>query len=851
MHWISISVALAFGGVALVQGQGDVSSAPIPAADNPLAANLWDVAVLRIQRELKNEALSDAERQELMIRQVEALVHLGRSADALERLAAPGIDQHPEARYWQAQAIAGQGRFREAVELLADYAEETTRPWQAEAAITRANLSLSLGEREQAVASLDQFIKQFPKSPLLTEARLRKAAMLLDAGLAERAQQVFAANEALKLDSPFAQLVHARLLFAEGKLDQAKPIFTTLVQSPQGLTASQQQTAVLGLADTEHALGDSDAANGTLLGFVGEHPTASLLHAMFQRLIAWLPEQPSAAHPVMSRLQDWTAPSAQPSTGGVAIGNGAASAWPVATEFPELTAFALYARAIGLHRAGSASQLAEANRLLRRLQVEYPDHFLTQRSYLERAKWLMEEDPIAASTLLVLVQNHARSPQLQGEAAFLEAETLAKSGDENAEEMFDRAAELLEGKASELAEFNAAVTRLREGGESQLPPDLDSLDSLRADLSLERALMRSDPSGKRAALDRFLTQYPKHQRAQEARLALADAALTETPPDVSMATAQLDTLKEVTNFDDPDLVTRVALIRLRIADLQDDESEVQQLAKELIEKFPESSEAVDAEWILGRSLFLSGNYNEARLTMARLAEKTDSPPRAQAAWLIAARSAALGATTQSREEALALFDQAIAAKGTLQAAAMLEKARLMIDLNQLQPAASFLREWIEGLAQEDPLRLPAGLLLGEAIYAQGGSSPKALEEALAIYDGLLLQAESQPALMHRLQYWRGMTLELLPTADDPSRTREAEALEAYYSVLENAGTTPPDEWEWFERCGFRALALLERAERWKAAIAVARKMASFGGPGAEDAANYANQLQLKHMIWED
>jgi hypothetical protein len=68
-------------------------------------------------------------------------------------------------------------------------------------------------------------------------------------------------------------------------------------------------------------------------------------------------------------------------------------------------------------------------------------------------------------------------------------------------------------------------------------------------------------------------------------------------------------------------------------------------------------------------------------------------------------------------------------------------------------------------------------------------------------------------------------------------------------VLET--TTPPAEWEYFERCGFRALALLEKAERWPVAITVAKKIASFKGPRAEEAATRASQLQLKHMIWED
>jgi hypothetical protein len=44
---------------------------------------------------------------------------------------------------------------------------------------------------------------------------------------------------------------------------------------------------------------------------------------------------------------------------------------------------------------------------------------------------------------------------------------------------------------------------------------------------------------------------------------------------------------------------------------------------------------------------------------------------------------------------------------------------------------------------------------------------------------------------------------------------------------------------------------LEKAGRWPAAIACAKKIASFNGPRAEEATTRASQLQLKHMIWED
>ena len=45
--------------------------------------------------------------------------------------------------------------------------------------------------------------------------------------------------------------------------------------------------------------------------------------------------------------------------------------------------------------------------------------------------------------------------------------------------------------------------------------------------------------------------------------------------------------------------------------------------------------------------------------------------------------------------------------------------------------------------------------------------------------------------------------------------------------------------------------MLEREKRWSAAVKLARRIASFDGPRAEEATKRANSLAIKHMIWED
>jgi tetratricopeptide (TPR) repeat protein len=286
---------------------------------------------------------------------------------------------------------------------------------------------------------------------------------------------------------------------------------------------------------------------------------------------------------------------------------------------------------------------------------------------------------------------------------------------------------------------------------------------------------------------------------------------------------------------------RLAMARLRLADLAGDSDSAIDLSRKIIDQFPDTPTADDAAFILGRNLFQAEAYNESRMALEQVAATTALPARADVARLLAARSAALVPTTQSQQDALGIFRIVIDGGGPLAPVAVMEMARLMIDMNLLDDAAVLLRDWFDTLDPSDPMRLPAGLLLGEAIYAKGTAAPDSPREALAVYDALFSNTEPHSALFNRLQYLRGRTLEQVPD--------ERAAFSAYYSVLEATGT--PDEWHYFELCGFRALTLLEKSGRWPAAIACARRIASFNGPRAAEAAERASQLQLSHMIWDD
>jgi thioredoxin-like negative regulator of GroEL len=816
--------------------------------DEALAAGLWETASLHYSECLAAPGLTAEEKSRVAIRLAESWIREGRMEEALVLLGESFVSAEPEAVFWKGQALAGLGRFGAALDALQPLLENAAAPFQKETALTIANLHLALGKPDAALQTLD-LLTGSPEPEIANRARLHQVEILFDLGRFSQAREKMPATAAVvPRDRPQAFYLEAQLLLAESRPADAMVIFRNLLDQPQGQSLNRRHLAAVGLAGGLLALGDSAGAASFLLTFIQENPDSPQLAALFQRLRDAMPQTPAASDAILVKLAEWITPPEFPATGFIAVSDaGAVSAWPAADTGQELLAQAMFARAYGLQRLTSAEAADEVRLLLNRLRLEFPQHPLVSMALFQKARVAFAKgEHEQAFNMLEILRAVPSSGELRGEAAFLEAKNAYSHGDqEKAASLFEAAAAELHGRAAQAARFNAAILQLVKttGNDAVKDP------ALTADLLLERALSQQDPALKRDAIEEFLLLHPDHPREPEARLAAAEAAVALSVPDLSAARAQLDTLAAEPEKSAMLSAARIELVRLRIADLSGDPAAAIAAARSVLEGFPAEPAAAEAALVLGRNLFESSSYNEARMVLEKLAATDADPARAEVAWLLAARSAALVPTSQSQQEALILFDKVISLRRPLSSLAMLEKARLMIDMNRLPDAIAFLRQWYHSLPKTDPLHLPAGLLLGEAIYGQGGTNPASLTDALVVYDSLLESAQNQPGTLHRLQYLRGRTLEQIPDPKDPSRKREREAFTAYYSVLET--TTPPDEWHYFELCGFRALALLERAGRWPAAAACAKKIASFNGPRAEEAASRASQIQLKFQIWED
>jgi tetratricopeptide (TPR) repeat protein len=854
----------------MAHGQG--AQQQLENGEAALDSGVWEIAELHFRNLLADPSLALDKKPHVIVRLAETLIREGNAAEALELLGQSVVSQHPEVAFWKAQALTSQRRFNEAIQIFSTLLSNPDARHRTEAGFTQASLQLALDQPDAALTTLSNLTAECDPATL-TRIRLYQVEIFMDLGRlddARRAMPEIASTAAQ--DRPAAEFLEARLQLQQGHPAVAEAGFQTLVNRSltgrQGLPLVRHHLAVIGLADSIKAQGDGEAAARSLVDFIQEHPDSPLLEAMFSRILEWLPEKPTATDPILERIAQWIPestlrfpPLLRPAEAMVtppATDTTAVSAWPVSVESgeqKELLTYSLYTRAMGLHRLGTPMALAESRSLLNRMRVESPDHFLTSRALYNLARWRLEEGFVdVAFSILETLRETAKAPALKGQSAFLEARISYTNGDPaKATLLFEEAAKSLTGGDLRVAKLYRAISMFRTGithGTQLIQSDGNPPDKeLEADLALEQALSTTPAEAQRTALDGFLTKFRDHPRAAEARLAAAEAALAGQTPDVSFAGAQLDALTATPEKAAGLPAARLALARLRFADLSKDSAGSIAAAQVIMDAYPNQPEAAEAAFVLGRRQFQAGSYNAARLVLEKLAAADNDPVRVQAAWLLAARSAALGGTEASKKEALILFDKTIEGGGPVTGIAVLEKSRHLIDLARSNEAVDQLRDWLAKLPADDPLRLPSGLLLGEALSAQGESNPGSRLQALAVYDTLLDQAKSRPALLNRLQYLRGRTLELIPEEKDPTKRREKQAFQVYYSVLET--TTPPEEWEYFELCGFRALELLEKAGRWRPAINVATKIASFKGPRAEEAASRASEIQLKQMIYED
>ena len=841
------------------------------AGSKAMADHLYGVAVSKFRLALQTADIPSEAIPYLQLALVESLIRAGTepqgdnqfATEALQLLSEETISAQLSAPIWRAEALALLGRYQEADDALAEIPKTHTKHSQIQ--LTRARILLALGQTTDA---LEILIKTGQSS----SPEIRNAANLLACEIHIKLGNHENASATLdKIDGQMAaaakikEYLEARLALSEKKSAQAINRFQSLITAPDNLPEQIFHACILGKADAQAANQQTDDAISTLEQFIDNYPNSSILHSAFDRLSAILPDKLNDDSSIMSKLRQWSGDTPPPSNGLYIQGENISAMLPYQPQpstNDDLVSLALYHRATLLARSEEAGNNELAMALLARLRAQHvTSPLLPSELYLKLSSaslidtaylHLKQNDTNQATFTLSVMEKVAFSPRLRDEASFLRGLLLAEQNEPiEALSAFDYARQSSSQDISEASSINAAMMALKGSNLSAFDEISTAAQNnfIRTSLHLERALWKcgqNDPTGP-TDLESFIVNNPGHPRENEARLSLAAAAVMISPMDVDLARAQIEIISP--RLADAENQYKITKILIRAEELAQHWEAAAAAAERFIANFSDDPNIPYLQLKLGESYFHNEDYNKARRILQDIPENHPESPYSPYASFQAAMSARLGGTIQAREECLSMFQKIIDSDHPhLSQEARIQQARVLIDLRRYQEAEKTLAPLLASKDIPTSLLRSAGVLMADCLHRQGPADTTKYDQAITIYNQLLSEQDLPLAWRNRLHFLRGQTYE--------SMSLWADAFGSYYDVIIEShqpasNAAHDEEWLWFYRCGFKALSMLEREQRWTASVKLARRIASFDGPRAEEATKRANSLAKKHMIWED
>lgn len=819
-----------------------------------LAQHLPDLAIPRIQKLLLQEGLDATAKASLLTLLGEAETRAGLGAEALETLSDPVLKEFSPAHLWRSYALAQLGRYHDAIKAL----EQIDRRTMIEEASLRIGiLQSALGNTESAIDRLVPLLASTNRE-LAGEASLRMVALSLATQDTAQAQKILDAIEPEGLaQQGLFRYLEGRLQLEKGERIAAIGTFQTLVNTPiQELQLSSPiyHSATLSLADSLALGGNYGAGITSLLETLEKFPNSPRIAEIFARLDLWSGKGEAEIPALLVKLNSWIPrPRDSLNTFGLLDGSSAGSfavssngrglAFRSIYSLHQLATFNLRSpdpanQALALKQFGRLQALAssEAETLIPNSLIQIGlYHF--KNGQLEKALANFE-----------LLRDFSDSRQMQAYGnAFVGQISLAMDEAAQASSAYLIAMDLAqEAGLNDLAisaALNAGVAFLTAGDSVSLEKITDNLKEAdaRAFLLLERGLTLANQrkAEARNLLSRFLAAYPDNPRRDEAALTLAENALF-VPKDVALARSQIASLKF-------DLATQLVLSARHILVMLDLGIGEDQ-ANEFLAKFPQHGLAPQILFQLGQRYRTGGELGKenikigpAYISFEKFLEAYPKHELVDAARFLGALAAMASGTEDSIATALSNYQEVAQGSSPLATEARIARISLLIDSDQQSDALTEIETELKSgsLPVSDRYRL---LILA----ADAAGQQNDYDSALAFYDKLLKMPGLPMAWSNRAHYHRGQIFERLG--------RNGDALESYLGVVNrefDSKKASTVEWKWFDKCGIDgALALLEKAERWQAAVKLANRLAKSGSPRSADAAASAARIGLEQQIFQ-
>jgi len=784
-------------------------------AQRALAESIPQVAVQKCRAVLKLPELAAGDRRLATLTLAEGLLRTGKFEEGLKELE-PLLDaQDKDARLLQGDLFATSGQWSRALPV---YRALVNQPDAPIAAFLGQVESLhALGQTARAAERLEELLRRHPDD---TTARLRLASLQVEAKQADKAQRTLAQIEPQRaVDRKWKQFIEARLLLLADRPDAARASFQEIVRDDSELPENLLVGATLGIAEARIVMNGYDAADQVLESFINRYAESSLLELVFARLDHIYNHQDD---PPESELQKWarTAP-------------------------PRRAALARYYLArLQLFE----KKYDKAGRTLEQFIAAYPDHSLLPYVHLLQADLALARDRLPqAIAALEAAARHARTDELRAEIELRTGYAHHRAGDFFlASKFFDLAA----GRSSRLREtalFDGALSSLQQRNWDRYFEQYQELSNrfpqseLRAELILEEGLSQARANDSRAqeTIELFLQHFPRHARAGEAQLALAE--LTFARQDVGQAANYLQAVN--TSAPSPETSDHADYLAIFLADAQAprNDTRVIELSRQFLRDRPKSPLLAEVRMKLGQVFFRNNDFPNAETQFATLATESPESYYAEPALFLAGQAAMKTFNVGAAERALDLFDQVVKRNGPLKLQARLEQAVIKRAVGKEREAIA-LYDIILAAQPPPAVALRAAAICGKAdnLLALGAKDPVQVDAAIAVYDELA-EPDVPPLWRNQALYKKAKALE--------QQGRTDEALATHYDVLN--GAAPADrEFFWFYKAGFDAARILEAQEDWRSAIGIYEKMVAIKGPRTAEAQDRIRTLRLEKFVWE-
>lgn len=409
------------------------------------------------------------------------------------------------------------------------------------------------------------------------------------------------------------------------------------------------------------------------------------------------------------------------------------------------------------------------------------------------------------------------------------------------------------GESRSRNRYNAAISLLRKNKfEAFLEifqelqsesPDSSFLD----DLNYVAGLFLASSGDPRSIefLQPFVRENPNHPAHIEALLALAEIHLNQAPARPQAASEIFNGLRTrpLTLAQNERLDYTAVWLEV----IQHNSTGIVASATEFRKNWPGSVYLPEITMHLAKRHLQDNRPSKALKLLDEIAKNSPGSRFAGQADFLAAKSSPAG------PEAINRWLQIAEADGEYALEARHELALLYLSLDRFGESRNELKQVIESSPAKTPLSFAARADYAFSYYAEAlasGHDPELLETSASEFASLSNVADAPEAVRYSAAVRRGRCLEALK--NDPV------ALELYQSIVgEPASETlsPIQEidrksTEWIFRAGFSAIEILSKNENWKEAIQVADALSRKDGPRAIEASQLAEQMRLKHWVWE-